>query len=115
MKLFKKETDISALLQYRSWDHKILLMLRTSPKIRPIYILFYTQLEILRNYLDKNLKKSFIRKVKIIIEFLILFILKKNEKLRLYINYRKLNAIIIKNKYPLLNIEKLQNYLTEIK
>ena len=75
-------------------------------KIGPIYILFYTQLEILREYLDKNLKKEFIRKAKIIVEFLILFILKKDGKLRLYINYRKLNIIIIKDKYLLPNIEK---------
>ena len=76
-------------------------------KIESIYILFYTELETLKNYLDKNLKKSFIWETKIIIEFLILFIPKKNGKLRLYMNYRKLNVIIIKNKYPLLNIGEL--------
>ena len=65
--------------------------------------------------MDKNLKKDFIRKIKIIVEFSILFILKKDRKLRLYINYRKLNTIIIKDKYPLLNIRKLQNYLIRAK
>ena len=95
------------LSQYKSWDHKILLMLKILPKIGPIYILFYTQLETLRNYLDKNLKKNFIREIKITVEFLILFILKKDEKLRLCVDYRKLNTIMIKNKYLLLNIEKL--------
>ena len=84
-------------------------------KIGPIYILFHTELEILRSYLDKNLKKSFIWKAKITVEFPILFILKKDGKLRLYINYRKLNTIMIKNKYPLPNIKKLQNHLSEIK
>ena len=53
--------------------------------------------------------------MKIIIEFFILFILKKDRKFRLYINYRKLNIIIIKNKYLLLNIEELQNYLIGVK
>ena len=57
--------------------------------------------------MDKNLKKDFIRKAKIIVEFFILFILKKDEKLRFCINYRKLNIIIIKDKYSLLNIGKL--------
>ena len=84
-------------------------------KIGSIYTLFHIQLEILRNYLDKNLKKNFIWKIKIIVEFLILFISKKDRKLRLYVNYRKLNKIIIKNKYPLLNIGKLQDHLIEIK
>ena len=90
-------------------------MSKTLSKIGPIYVLFYIQLEILRKYLDKNLKKDFIRETKIIVEFFILFIPKKDKKLRLYVNYRKLNAIIIKNKYPLSYIRKLQNYLIEIK
>ena len=72
-------------------------------------------METLRNYLDKNLKKSFIQEVKIVAEFLILFIPKKDKKLRLYVDYRKLNAITIKDKYPLLNIRKFQNYLVEVK
>ena len=76
-------------------------------KIELIYILFYTKLETLRNYLDKNFKKNFIQKAKMTVEFFILFILKKDKKLRLYINYRKLNVIIVKDKYPLLNIRKL--------
>ena len=95
------------LPQHKSWDHKILLILGTLSKIEPIYILFYIQLETLRDYLNKNLKKNFIWEAKITVEFSILFVLKKDEKLRLYINYRKLNIIIIKNKYPLPNIGKL--------
>ena len=84
-------------------------------KIGPIYAQFYTKLETLRNYLDENLKKSFIRKAKTIVEFFILFILKKNKKLKLCVNYKKLNIIIIKNKYLFPNIRKLQNYLLEVK
>ena len=68
-------------------------------------------METLKNYLNKNLKKNFIREIKIIVEFFILFVPKKDRKLRFYIDYRKLNTITIKNKYPLLNIEKLQDYL----
>ena len=75
-------------------------------KIGPIYILSHIQLEILKNYLDENLKKSFIWEAKITAEFLILFILKKDKKFRFYINYRKLNAITIKDKYLLLNIKE---------
>ena len=79
----------------------------TSSKIGSIYALSYTQLEILKNYLDKNLKKDFIWEAKTAVEFLILFVPKKDEKLRLYVDYKKLNIITIKNKYPLLNIGKL--------
>ena len=95
------------LSQYRSWDHEIPLIIKILPKIGPIYILSHTELETLRNYLDKNLKKSFIWEAKTTAEFFILFILKKDGKLRLYINYRKLNAITVKDKYPLPNIKKL--------
>ena len=90
-------------------------MIKIFSKIRPIYILFYTELETLRNYLDKNLKKNFIREVKMTAEFLILFILKKDGKLRLCMNYRKLNVITVKDKYLLLNIGKLQDYLVRTK
>ena len=90
-------------------------MIRILSKIEPIYALFYIKLEILRNYLDKNLKKNFIREIKIIVEFPILFIPKKDRKLRLYVNYRKLNVIIIKDKYLLSNIREFQNHLTEAK
>ena len=90
-------------------------MIRILPKIGPIYVLSYTKLKILRDYLDENLKKDFIQKTKIIIGFLILFVLKKDRKLRLYVNYRKLNTITIKDKYLLLNIEEFQNHLIEVK
>ena len=103
------------LPQYRSWNHKILLITEILFKIEPIYVLFHIELEILKNYLDKNLKKNFIQEIKIIVEFLILFIPKKDRKLRLYINYKKLNVITVKNKYPLSNIGKLQDRLAKAK
>ena len=106
---------MSVLLQHKSQDHKILLISEILSKIGPIYTLFYTELEILRNYLDKNLKKNFIQKIKTTIEFSILFILKKDKKLRLCVNYKKLNIIMIKDKYLLSNIGKLQDHLTEVK
>ena len=62
-------------------------MSKISFKIRPIYLLSYTQLKILKNYLDENLKKNFIWKTKILVEFPILFVPKKDGQLRLYIDY----------------------------
>ncbi len=37
--------------------------------------------------MNKNLKKGFIQESKLLIGYLILFILKKDRSLRLYINY----------------------------
>ncbi|KAK1496674.1 hypothetical protein CTAM01_08312, partial [Colletotrichum tamarilloi] len=43
------------------------------------------------------------------IKFFLFFILKKNKKLKLIINYKRLNEITKKNYYPLLLITKLRD------
>ena len=70
---------------------------------------------ILREYINKNLKKGFIRLLSLLTESPILFILKKDKKKRFYINYRKLNIIIIKDYYILLLVNKLRNRFNRIK
>ncbi|KAK1481705.1 hypothetical protein CTAM01_13865, partial [Colletotrichum tamarilloi] len=44
-----------------------------------------------------------------LIRFFLFFILKKGRKLKLIINYKRLNKIIKKNYYPLLLITKLRD------
>ena len=46
---------------------------------------------------------------------LILFIFKKNNELRLCVNYKELNAIIIKNRHSLLLNTKMLNRLYDVK
>ena len=53
------------------------------------------------------MKKKFIKKSQLSIEYSIFFAFKKNELFRLYVDYRKLNNIIIKNRYSLFNINEL--------
>ena len=67
------------------------------------------------NTWQKTKKKEFIKKFQSQIEYSILFVSKKNETLRLCVNYRKLNYITIKNQYLLFNISELQNRLFETK
>ena len=43
----------------------------------------------------------------------ILFIKKKDKPMRLYIDYRQLNKVMIKNKYPLPRIDNLFDQLQE--
>ena len=50
-----------------------------------------------------------------LIEFFILFVLKKNNDLRLYIDYRELNKVTIKNRYSLSLISKTLNRLNKVK
>ena len=71
-----------------------------------IYFLFSKKLEILNKYLKKNLAKKFISVNKVLFIFLILFVIKLNDQLRLCVNYRKFNVIIKRNKYFISLIEK---------
>ena len=72
-------------------------------------------MKVLRQYLDENLKKGFIRELKSLAGYLILFAPKKDGTLRLYIDYRRLNDITIKNRYLLPNIVELQDRLCNAK
>jgi len=74
---------------------------------RLIYALLEKELRVLRGYIVENLKKGFIRESKLLVGYSILFVVKKDESLRLYVDYRKLNDITIKNRYSLLNISEL--------
>ena len=75
--------------------------------LRLIYTLLEKELSVLRYYLKENLRKGFIREFKSLVSSSILFILKKDGKLRLYINYRELKDITVKNRYLLPNIKEL--------
>ena len=70
---------------------------------------------ILREYINKNLRKGFIRLLNLLAGSPVLFVSKKDRKKRLYINYRKLNVIIIKDYYILLLVNKLKDRFSEIK
>ena len=72
-----------------------------------IYNLFMFELKILPKYLNENLINDFIVFFSFSMEFFILFVKKKNDSFRLYVNYKKLNAITIKNKYFLFLISQL--------
>jgi hypothetical protein len=72
-----------------------------TPTALLIYSLSERELETLKKYIDENLIKGYIKSSKSPARFTVLFVLKKNGKLRIYINYRKLNDIIIKNRYTL--------------
>ena len=72
-----------------------------------IYSLFMFELKTLREYLNKNLINDFIIFFNFSIDFFILFVKKKNDSFCLWVNYRELNAITIKNKYSLFLISQL--------
>ncbi len=70
------------------------------------------ELKALREYIEENLAKGFIRPSESPAGYPILFVPKKDGSLRLCVDYRKLNDITIKNRYPLPNISELQDRLS---
>ena len=69
------------------------------------------ELKVLRTYLDDNLTKGFIRESSLLVGASILFVKKKNSSLRLYVNYRGLNQLMIKNRYLLPLVSKALDHL----
>ena len=85
------------------------------PPYGPIYSLGPVELETLKTYIEANLANSFIRPSKSPAVAPILFVRKKNNSLRLCVNYRELNNLTIKNCYPLPLISKSLNHLGHAK
>ena len=110
-KLFQEELGPAALPKHRKCDHEIKLMPGTEPGYQSIYKLSEKELDALKEYINTMLKKGFIRRSESPAGYPVLFVPKKNGKLRPCIDYRKLNDITIKNRYPLPNIGELRDRL----
>lgn len=82
-------------------EHAIDLKEGTQPPFRPIYPLSKIQMEALRDYLDSSLAKGWIRPSQSSAGAPILFVPKGDGGLRLCVDYRGLNEITHKNRYPL--------------
>jgi hypothetical protein len=65
-------------------------------------------------FLEENLAKGFIRESKSLAGAPILFVPKKDSSLRLCVDYRGLNAITVKNQYPLLLIIEIIDRVTRV-
>jgi transposase InsO family protein len=115
IEMFIEKTGLNALPKHQHWDHEIELVDGKYPGFEPIYRLSEKELEVLRKYIKENLAKGFIRESKSSAGYPILFVAKKDGTLRLCVDYRKLNAITKKNRYPLPNIQELRDRLSQAK
>lgn len=106
-----QETLDTGIPEHTQYDHEIPLKEGTTPRFHKIYGLNEEQLKALREYLDENLQKGYIRPSRSPAGYPILFVPKKNGKLRLCVDYRQLNDITIKNRYPLPLIKELRDRL----
>ena len=109
----KKNTDI--LPQHRPYECAINIEDNAQVPFGPIYNLSQDELAILKEYIDENLAKGFIRHSKSPAGTPILFVKKKDESLQICVDYRGLNKVTIKNRYPLLLISGLLNQLGQTK
>ena len=74
-----------------------------------------TELKAVKDYIDKNLRRRFIRLSFSKFGSPILFVPKKNGKLRLCMDYGQLNAATVKDVYPLPLISELHNQVSGAK
>lgn len=65
---------------------------------------------ILKKYLEDNLYRGFIQTNTFSIAFPVLFARKPGRSLRFCIDYQMLNAIIIKNYYPIFLVQEILNW-----
>jgi len=82
---------------HRSYDNKIPLRERFTPPFGPLYPLSNTELETLKEWLDQNLSREFIRASSSPAASPILFVKKNDGTLRLGVDYQGLNEGTINN------------------
>jgi hypothetical protein len=98
---FKEKADI--LSSHRKHDHRIELEKdhEFDHGYAPLYNLSEGELLLVKKYLKEHLDKGFIESSTASYASLILFAKKSDEGLRFCVDYRKLNAITKKNRYPI--------------
>jgi hypothetical protein len=105
---------VNKLSSLRGPEYAIELEGRELP-YRPIYNLSEQELKVLYRYLKDTIEQGWIQESSSPTDTLILFILKKNYKLYLYVDYKDLNKITQKNQYPLSLINKILDQVVSIK
>jgi hypothetical protein len=116
-KLLKEFADVfpetlpNQLPPQRKIDHAIELVPGSEPPSRPTYRLSFVEMDELKKQLADLLAKGFIRPSTSPFGAPVLFVHKKEGSLRLCVDYRALNKITIKNRYPLPRIEELMDRL----
>ena len=113
-KVFQEELETGLPLN-TEWDHEIELKDGKNPTFHKIYNLDQNELKTLREWIDDQLRKGYIRPSKSSAGYPVMFVPKKNGKLRLVIDYRKLNEITKKDVTPLPLITEIRDRLFRAK
>jgi len=97
--VFAKE-DFNILPEHRQWNYAIELILGLEPKSSKVYPLSPVEQKELDSFLEENLCTGRICLSKSPMAAPVFFIKKKDGSLRLVQDYRALNSMTVKNKYP---------------
>ena len=96
------------------WDYAIKLKKEFVPRKEKIYFLFRKEREEVYEFIDKQLRKDYIRSLKSSQIASVFFVEKKNGKKHIVQNYRYLNKWTVKNNYPLsLILDIVENMSTK--
>ena len=96
-----QKVNADKLPPHHPYDHQIKLQEGFTPPFGPLYSLSRPELEALRDWLQENLSKGFIRISSSPAGSPIVFVKKSDGSLRLCVDYRALNDGTVKNRYPL--------------
>jgi len=108
--IFSKDS-FDVLPDHKVWDHAIELEPGSKPSNTKVYPLSPKEQVELDEFLQENLRSGRIRPSKSPMASPVFFIKKKDGSLRLVQDYRALNGITIKNRYPIPLISDLVNQL----
>lgn len=109
----KQEADV--LPEHREFDAPIDLEPGTTPPWGPLYNLTEEESKVMEEYVNDNISKGWIRSSKSPAGAPCFFVKKKDGSLRLCVDYRGLNKITVKNRYPLPLIPDLISRLSKAK
>nr|GEY49182.1 hypothetical protein [Tanacetum cinerariifolium] len=105
--------DLPGLPLARQFEFQIDLVLGAAPIARALYRLAPAEMQELSTQLQKLSDKGFIRPSSSPWGAPILFVKKKYGSFRMCIDYRELNKLTVKNRYPLLRIDDLFDQLQD--
>ncbi len=107
--------EATKLAEHRLYDIKIDTEENKLPPIGKLYNMSEKELKALKTYIDNMLNKGFIRPSNLSIGAPVLFAKKKDGGLRLCVDYRALNRLTCKDRYPLPLIGNLIDQLRQAK
>ena len=112
--IFSKES-FDKLPEWKQWDHAINLIPGAQPFSMKVYPILPVEQKELDQFLEENLASGQIHPSKSLMPSPIFFIDKKDSKLRFMQDYQKLNAMAVKNTYPLPLVLDIINKILEAK